>query len=172
MTMSAVLARVPCRPPTRPRPTCTCRTAVHPLCDMQLGPAPGLRMVYAKHCSARCAQVASRARCCSNGNRHGGPAPSSLAAYGAGPQSVQRHAPAILIVMSSRTSWCHWVSRIHAENDGLMIFEALPATREFGPNLGFRGAPLRNRTVDLLLTIRNAGVQCRYLPGKVGPWCF
>jgi hypothetical protein len=36
---------------------------------------------------------------------------------------------------------------------GQMIFEALPAAREPGPDLGFRGAPLRNRTVDLLLTI-------------------
>jgi hypothetical protein len=38
-------------------------------------------------------------------------------------------------------------------DDGQMIFEALPAVRGHGPDLGFRGAPLRNRTVDLLLTM-------------------
>jgi hypothetical protein len=38
-------------------------------------------------------------------------------------------------------------------DDGQMIFEALSVTQEFGSDLGFRGAPLRNRTVDLLLTI-------------------
>ena len=39
-------------------------------------------------------------------------------------------------------------------DDGQMISEALPAAREPGPDLGFRGAPLRNRTVDLLLTMQ------------------
>ena len=38
-------------------------------------------------------------------------------------------------------------------DDGQMIFEALPDIREPGADLGFRGAPLRNRTVDLLLTM-------------------
>ena len=38
-------------------------------------------------------------------------------------------------------------------DDGQMIFEALPAAREPGSDLGFCGAPLRNRTVDLLLTM-------------------
>src|ERR1022692_332489 len=40
-------------------------------------------------------------------------------------------------------------------DDGQMTFKALPAARESGPDLGFCGAPLRNRTVDLLLTIGN-----------------
>ena len=44
-------------------------------------------------------------------------------------------------------------------NDGQMIFEDLPAP-ETGADLLFRGAPLRNRTVDLLLTMdRSADVQ-------------
>ena len=40
-----------------------------------------------------------------------------------------------------------------AQSDGQMIFDELPAVWEPGPDLGFRGAPLRNRTVDLLLTM-------------------
>ncbi len=38
-------------------------------------------------------------------------------------------------------------------NDGQAILDALSAAREPGPDLRFCGAPLRNRTVDLLLTM-------------------
>ena len=38
-------------------------------------------------------------------------------------------------------------------NDGQAILEPLPATQEPGSDLRFCGAPLRNRTVDLLLTM-------------------
>jgi len=38
-------------------------------------------------------------------------------------------------------------------NDGQAILDLLPAARELGPDLRFRGVPLRNRTVDLLLTM-------------------
>jgi hypothetical protein len=38
-------------------------------------------------------------------------------------------------------------------SDGQMILNDLPATQKAGPDLRFRGAPLRNRTVDLLLTM-------------------
>jgi hypothetical protein len=44
-------------------------------------------------------------------------------------------------------------------NDGRTILDALPAGREPGPDLRFRGAPLRNRTVDLLLTMNTRRVQ-------------
>jgi hypothetical protein len=38
-------------------------------------------------------------------------------------------------------------------NDGQMILNALPPSWKLGLDLRFRGAPLRNRTVDLLLTM-------------------
>jgi hypothetical protein len=41
-------------------------------------------------------------------------------------------------------------------NDRHAILDLLPATREPGSDLRFRGAPLRNRTVDLLLTIHTS----------------
>ena len=40
-------------------------------------------------------------------------------------------------------------------NDGQAILDSLSATQEVGSDLRFCGAPLRNRTVDLLLTIAN-----------------
>ena len=51
-------------------------------------------------------------------------------------------------------------------DDGQMIFEASSAAREPGSDLGFRGAPLRDRTVDLLLTIHTS---LGSLPGKHFP---
>jgi hypothetical protein len=45
---------------------------------------------------------------------------------------------------------------------GQMIFGTPAATREPGADLGLRGAPLRNRTVDLLLTI------CKFLGSLSG----
>jgi hypothetical protein len=53
-------------------------------------------------------------------------------------------------------------------DDGQMIFEALPAVREPGPDLGFRGAPLRNRTVDLLLTMDHQTVPVSTVGGLNG----
>jgi hypothetical protein len=41
----------------------------------------------------------------------------------------------------------------HRSNDGHVIFEVPSKAPELGPDLLFCGAPLRNRTVDLLLTI-------------------
>jgi len=44
-----------------------------------------------------------------------------------------------------------------------MILDALPAAHKLGSELLLRGAPLRNRTVDLLLTIHTSPGS---LPGK------
>jgi hypothetical protein len=46
--------------------------------------------------------------------------------------------------------------------DGRTILDALPAAQEPGPDLRFRGAPLRNRTVDLLLTMDIRQVSDQY----------
>jgi hypothetical protein len=51
-------------------------------------------------------------------------------------------------------------------DDGQMTFEALPAARQSGPDLGFCGAPLRNRTVDLLLMSQADPVQHSPVPGR------
>jgi hypothetical protein len=66
----------------------------------------------------------------------------------------ERHAGARAIWSQSVRLSANSLRFPRRSTDGRTILDALSATREPGSDLRFPGAPLRNRTVDLLLTIQ------------------